>query len=551
MYKRRKLDNIKLISATSIKNYMNDNPLSDYLDHMDYNNESVNDLFLNTAMDEGVLFENEIIKKLKENHSIIEATSHDDTIKLIKKGVPIIWQAHIKNNTNGTYGKPDLLVKSTYINTIFPGTISFDKEYLSIANILGLNYYYIPIEIKHSKFKTAKNKQAYKGQMYIYLTAINNMLGTNLSKGYFLCKDNINELITVDYSEDSKDYIIVDKVMKAISWLRDLEEYGYSWSIYPIPSRIELFPNMKVYDKKYEKIKKEINRRIGGDITSLWKCGIKERIAAHNNNIFSLSNKKLNAKLLGFSENNIDGKKIDAILETNRQNKYTISCETKKITYELQRWKNIDNKTTHEFYLDIETFNSKIRVNLDGTPENDYIFLSGIGYIDNNNEWKFEKFMMKNKSRQSEIEAIDNFLDYIKDTLLLLGKEKAILYHWSKFEDLQFKKYYERNQIKKYNFYNFYDLNKVFTEEPITIKGALNFKLKTIGKILYKHDMIETCWDIKNDCCDGLNAMILGEMIYNSNSEDIMKDKNMLDIIQYNEMDCRVLCDIHNLIKKY
>jgi hypothetical protein len=308
---------------------------------------------------------------------------------------------------------------------------------------------------------------------------------------------------------------------------------------------------MKVYDKKYEKIKKEINRRIGGDITSLWKCGIKERIAAHNNNIFSLSNKKLNAKLLGFSENNIDGKKIDAILETNRQNKYTISCETKKITYELQRWKNIDNKTTHEFYLDIETFNSKIRVNLDGTPENDYIFLSGIGYIDNNNEWKFEKFMMKNKSRQSEIEAIDNFLDYIKDTLLLLGKEKAILYHWSKFEDLQFKKYYERNQIKKYNFYNFYDLNKVFTEEPITIKGALNFKLKTIGKILYKHDMIETCWDIKNDCCDGLNAMILGEMIYNSNSEDIMKDKNMLDIIQYNEMDCRVLCDIHNLIKKY
>jgi hypothetical protein len=550
--KKLKID--KLINATATKNYLIDDSLVDYLEFREYNNKTITDLFLGEIMDEGIQFEKEIIINIKENHPIIEAKTPNDTIKLMKEGIPIISQAPIINSVNGTYSKPDLLINSTYINNIFPDTISNDMKILLTPNKLGLNYYYIPIEIKHSKFKSAKNREAYKGQMYIYLTALNNILGTTFRKGYFLCKDNINKLITVDYSEESKDHYIVDKVKKALQWLRDVEEFSHSWVLYPIPSRPELFPNLKVYNKKYDKIKQEISKQIGGDITALCNCGIKERINAHKNGIFSLSDKKLSAKMMGFSENDMDGKLVDAILEINRQRKYVLSCENKKLTYNLDEWKNIDMNTTQEFVIDIETFNSKFRVNLDGTPESDYIFLTGIGYMDNNDNWIFKYFIMKDKTRQSEAEAIDNFLDYIKNTLLLLGKEKAILYHWSKFEDTQFKKYYERNTVKKnINFYKFCDLYKVFTKEPITIKGALNFKLKTIGKILYKHDMIETCWDIKNECCDGLNAMVLGEILYSkyNNLEDIMQDKNMLDIIQYNEMDCRVLCDIHNLIKKY
>lgn len=551
--RRKKDDSNKLINATSIINYMIDDPLVDYFEYMEYNNKTNTDLFQNEIMDEGIQFEKVIIKNIEKDHPIIEAKSVSDTIKLMNEGVPVIVQACIIDNINRTYSKLDLLVNSTYINNIFPDTISDDKKKLLTPNKLGVNHYYIPIEIKHSKFKSAKNKEAYKGQMYIYLTAVNNLLGTNFKKGYFLCKDNVNKLFTVDYSEDSKDFYIVDKVSRALLWLRDVVKNSHSWTIYP-PSRPELFPNLKVYNKKYDKIKQEISKKIGGDITALCNCGIKERTIAHNNGIFSLSDKKLSAKMMGFNENDMDGKLVDAILETNRQKKYIISCENKKLSYNLNEWKNIDMNTTHEFVIDIETFNSKFRVNLDGNPEADYIFLTGIGYMDTNDNWVFKYFLMKDKSRKSEEEAIDSLLDYIKNTLLILGKEKAILYHWSKFEDTQFKKYYERNNIKKnVDFYKFCDLYKVFTKEPITIKGALNFKLKTIGKILYKHDMIETRWDINNECCDGLNAMVLGEILYSkyNNLENIMKDKNMLDIIQYNEMDCRVLCDIHNLIKKY
>ena len=88
----------------------------------------------------------------------------------------------------------------------------------------------------------------------------------------------------------------------------------------------------------------------------------------------------------------------------------------------------------------------------------------------------------------------------------------------------------------------------VFIKEPILLKGALNFSLKTIAKILYNHNLIKSTWNSSSPCSNGLNAMILANKLYDRNvivnEEPVMKE-----IIYYNEIDCKVMYEIHNLIK--
>ena len=81
------------------------------------------------------------------------------------------------------------------------------------------------------------------------------------------------------------------------------------------------------------------------------------------------------------------------------------------------------------------------------------------------------------------------------------------------------------------------------------MKGALNYSLKTIAKALYNNKLINTIWN-NDTCSNGLNAMILANNLYNDNINNIKDNKVMKEIIRYNEIDCKVLYDIHNLIKK-
>jgi hypothetical protein len=59
-----------------------------------------------------------------------------------------------------------------------------------------------------------------------------------------------------------------------------------------------------------------------------------------------------------------------------------------------------------------------------------------------------------------------------------------------------------------------YDLNKVFIQEPVVVKGALNFSLKTIAKALHNNGLIRSNWDSDNKCSNGLNAMIMANDLY-------------------------------------
>ena len=178
----------------------------------------------------------------------------------------------------------------------------------------------------------------------------------------------------------------------------------------------------------------------------------------------------------------------------------------------------------------------------------------GVGY-ENNDKWIYKTFVMKEKQEICELSMVTDFINYINDVLKEFNKKKAIFYHWSHAEIsayTNFKKRHLENNFSDKNF-TFYDLYKLFYDEPVVVKGALNFSLKSIAKALYNHNLIKSSWDSTSPCSNGLTAMILANDIYekvNKNTIDnILHDPVMKEIVKYNEIDCKVMWEIHNLLR--
>ena len=574
----------KMISATSIRNFMLNDPLLDYLKEYNIKSLSVQpinkkqNIFTEHIMKSGIEFENELIKLLIKNHKIIKVAEFNElknikklneTISLMKSGTPIIYQGVLHNYENNTYGLPDLIVRSDYINKLMNYQVIDPEEEKIPAAKLGTKFHYKVIDIKHSTIQlrsdgihilNSDNAPAYKGQLYIYTNALNKIQGVNINKAFIWGKkysyescnvkynitDFLNKLATVNFDDIDSEY--VEQTQNGINWIKTLREEGSNWNLLPIPCKSELFPNMKnVKDDEYHNIKKELSENID-EITQVWNCGFKKRKLAHSKFVFSWRDPKFNSKLLNMDKGKI-GPVIDKILNINRQKKDKI--RPKKINYDRENWLACKEL---EFYLDFETFNTNLdSIIQDGTiidENNQYIFMIGIGY-EKNKKWVFKSFVMEQKDNLSEEKMFIDFMDYINKVLKQENKKTCKMYHWSFAEVGSYNNFKSRHSDLAIidNHISFYDLNKVFVNEPITVNGALNYSLKTIAKALKKNNLIKSTWDETSVCSNGLNAMILANNLYDSNAS--IEDPVMKEIIYYNEIDCKVLWEIHNLIKKY
>jgi hypothetical protein len=605
--KKRKISH-DMIAASSVRNYMLNDPILDYLkfkhDKPNYLNvgniKYNNDKFTEYIMKSGEDFETELyniikkkfkkkIIKIAEYYESKSIDKYNETINSMKKGIPIIYQAVLHNKNNDTFGLPDLLVRSDYINKLLGYKVINNDEANLASPKLNTKFHYKVIDIKHSTINlrsdgihilNSESIPAYKGQLYIYTSALNNILGININKAFIWGKkydyyskgkkieitNFLNKLGVIDY--DNVDIEYVTFTNNAIEWQKTLKKDYSKWSILPKPSCNELYPNMKnEKDGNYKKIKNDIGNEIY-EITNIWNCGVKKRQIAHYNNIFRWDDPLCTAEKLGFGKTKI-ASTIDKILDINRQ--YIDIIRPTKVLYDRENWNNSDNNIL-EFYLDFETLNSNfgsiIKNGIISYDNNQFIFMIGVGY-NLNNIWKFKTFVMDKKTNYNEILMFDKFYAYINYLLKFYNKKIAKFYHWSYAEISAYNKFKDRcnlylkekdliisnkiNYIDKIlnNNYIFYDLNKVFISEPITIKGALNFSIKTIAKALFNCDLIKSFWNINSPCSNGLYAMILANKLYDNNNKEkcIINDPIMKEIIYYNEIDCKVLMEIHNLLK--
>jgi hypothetical protein len=600
------------VSGTTVKNYLMQDPILDWFDEYDsidsnksvesnkydcidsnkYNSKKTFKLkkynhVIKKNDDSNILFkfgnqfEKNVNDNLKEKYGdkVIDINidgkcgcvreNYQKTIDEMMLGREIILQGVVFNDYNKTLGTFDLIVRSDFINTIVSRQVLSEEMETFKAPKLNGNYHYIVIDIKWTTMTLCSNGYnirnsgrfpSYKGQLAIYNCAVGNIQGYIPPKAYIMSKswkidkkNNIQEgynvfdlLGEIDY--ENFDNKVIDNTIKAIDWIRCVRTFGDTWDLHN-PTVPEMYPNCSnKLDYPWSKKKQDIADKIG-ELTNIWYVTTKQRNNAHIKGIKSWKNNKCNGKLLGLT--NEKERVVNEILKINRSDNLIISPNI--IQNNDFDWKN---EQPTDFYIDFETINyslvgDKIDI-LNSTIHNEILFMIGLGFVQNN-KFEYKVFYLEQLTFEDEKIMFNEFINFLNNKIIQLDSSKSYiprLFHWGFAEQNNVnhinKKHYNcDNFFSNYQWVNMYD---IFTKEPIVIKDVFNFKLKNIGKSMFKHNLIKTSWDISDDNpSDGLGAMFSAIECYNKNN---IKSKKFKSIVEYNKIDCKILYEILCYLRK-
>jgi hypothetical protein len=597
---------IPYMSATKTANYLLDDPIIDWLelyyrkfgfntdnkpskdDLTIINNEyNKNMEYMKYFFEGGLNFEDKIMTHLQQkflsnflmiNNTGREGANKDNFLKTqnaIYSGIPILAQAVLFNDMNKTYGVADLIIRSDYLNKISINKIISEQEEKIKAPKLKHNYHYVVIDIKYSllHFSTKNNTllkcgriPAYKGQLAIYNCALGLIQGYFPEKSYIMGRgwkreqsvnkekvihenyDCFNDMGVIDYK--NKDNMYIQKTAEAIEWYSDVLNNGLNWT--PMkPQNKNMYPNMCNDDLIWSSVKKIIAEK-NKDPTLIMNVGIKERGILHERQIYSYLDKDCHAQNMGINEPTETSERINSILLGNSDKQ--IDIYPLKFENNAKNWQK---KSPVDFYFDFETINEDLveqNINIRNTKKvNALIFQIGIGWCEND-EWKYKSFCINNVNEQKEMNMVDSFFEFI----VLKSKELDTnneyyprLFHWTNAEITNLKDI-NKSQNDRYSkflaesFIKYIDMYRVFLDEKVYIKGALNYKLKTVGKALFNLGKINTQWP-DTDIINGQIAMFEAVKYYRNKQNDNIIN----DIIKYNEVDCKMIWEIVSLYRNH
>ena len=390
----------------------------------------------------------------------------------------------------------------------------------------------------------------------------------------------------IDYSEKDAEYATL--AQNAIDWLRRLKSIRSTMETNPRkiidnpthpwnplgtgPAKmIELYPNMSnTMDIPWHYAKKDIAKQVS-EITCLWNMGVKRRnelVARGITQWVDLTVKDLAAEFKSVQRSNAPNFKyniLKRILQINSADAKNQKIDMSNITSEsAQRWKVPE---LVEFFVDFETV-SDINDSFENIPQaggTPMIYMIGCGYKDPfTHKWIFRNFIANRLQYADEYIIVSHWLNYMTEVckeLNFIGISPRI-YHWSfaersflnsalgRFETLapSIKNYV--NLAKAVKGLNFIDLHQIFLDNCIVVKGAFNFRLKNIATAMFNHGFIQTNWG--NSTVDGIGASIC---CYRCNDLAIEQNTTirmvtiMNEIIQYNEVDCKVLQQVLQYIR--
>lgn len=595
------------VSATKTRNYLLKDPLLDWIEYnyspllvkqpkltkkvLSAVTRNKRNNFTEFIMEQGNRFEDNIIKlmsnrfgpdKVKSVGGELSPHSPDkvkETIKLMNEGIPFIHSGLLHNPENKTYGIPDLIVRSDWLDKLV--LISpLDKKLAKIPapKLKGKpKYHYRIVDIKFTTLNlrsdgihilNSNSFPAYKSQLWIYNEALARYQGYKPDEVYilgrrwkFTSKSEIfkgnscfEKLGVINYKDIDASYPSLTK--KAINWIRDVRsEASKDWNITKVPlEREELYPNMSnSHDYPWHSVKKQIANSIG-EITSLWMVGTNHRKRAHEQGVYKWTDKECTTDVLGI--NGIYTKNIlEKIIDINRPRKKRRLNKILpfKITNNLKDWQTPENI---EFYVDFETVND-VLTDFEDLPEvtsTSIIFMIGVGYIDPlTKKWEYKNFTVDSLSddtnfKNNEQQICKEFSRFISETAAVYNVKNPLCIHWAAAENNFWNNACERHsEIWESDKWEWFDLLKVFKQEPIVIEGCLNFSLKTVAKAMKKHDFIKTIWDKNSSCLDGQSAMI-GAWKSHKDAKNrgisMRETPEMKEITKYNEVDVKVLQEI-------
>ena len=431
------------VSASKLYNYINDDPLLDWLqlhgkkkgyktdeeiDYQEYLDSSSNDEksinnsklsfdefvnknyeynFMKYILEQGVQYENYVYKTLKNKYGelIVDIDGDFDfekfeygkklekTRSLILNNTPIIYQGLVCDPDTKTFGFPDLIVREDYLSqfiSIPVNEFETPKKYY--------NYFIIDIKYHTLDYKKDSNclipnpsQQQYISQMYLYTKGLRHLIHPSVincnlleHKSYIIGRnwnDKINTSVGCIYFKLYDK--IIEKIKKGLEWYKELKYKGNFWD--PLNRNIyELYPNMKNdKDNNWRKSKQIIAEKLG-EITMIWNCGTNIRLNANKSGVYSWKDPDFN--IFKYTIENETTTLINNIVKINNQSMRLYDYDKTMILD--KKWMAEDslsivdkNNIVMDGFIDIEnTFDIR---SIDGPKQDSIIYMLGLYYNEN------------------------------------------------------------------------------------------------------------------------------------------------------------------------
>lgn len=575
------------VSASRTRNHVLGDPLLDWLDRYGEERGFQRDTqlagydprtdFTPFIFRQGHRFEEAVIQHLRALRPVLAIATGPEDIRNIAKaeetfaamahGVPIIHQGVLWDAEHGTYGAPDLLVRSDVLAELWPEAIDAVEAAVAAPD-LGGAFHYRVVDIKFTTLNLLAGGQlgnggsspAYKVQLYLYNRALARLQGYLSPQTYLLGRSWRQTVKGVTYRGQScmerlgpvvhdgvlaRNRLIADGAHDACEWIRRVRREGNDWEILPDPSIPELYPNAGNFqDGPWHAAKRQIADDLE-DVTLLWQVGRPGREQAHAHGVRRWTDPACTPAVVGVTGDKQPGT-LQAILDVNRGDGDPV--QPARIAAAEDEWRAAPRL---EFYVDFETV-SDLADDFTRIPERGgqpLIFMIGCGHIEEG-EWRFSCFVTDRIDEECEARIIDEWLAHMDAVRQRLSPAEAPrVIHWSKAEEITFETAYnsatERHPERDWGSPRWFDfLQRVVREEPVVVRGALGFGLKAVAKALHAHGSIQTLWG--DGPVDGLGAMVGAWWCHEEAARQggSMRDLDLMrEIVDYNEVDCRVMAE--------
>jgi hypothetical protein len=538
--------------------------------------------FTRFIFEQGARFEAGVVALLRERHPehelVTVSRGHEDirsrgaaimTFEAMRMGVPLIHQGVLWDASTRTFGAPDLLVRSDVLREVFPDAIDASEAAFGAPDLPG-SWHYRVVDVKFTTLRLNRrggpgnggSSPAYKCQLHVYNRALGRLQGYEPPAAFLLGRSwqqtvtgvvergtgCLERLGAVEQSGTlARGVPIARAVADACAWLRRMRAEGSSWEVRPRPTVPELYPNMSnTQDGPWHAAKREIAEEIG-ELSLLWQVGASGREQAHAAGVYDWRDQRCTPAVVGVNGEKRPGTLIE-LLDVNRSSDGP-SIRPARIRVAAEEWRV---EPPLEFYVDFETV-SDLADDFTRLPDRGgqpLIFMIGCGHLEGG-EWRFRSFTVDALSEDEETRIIDQWLEHMaaRRARLAPGGPEPLVIHWSHAEVSMFETAYNsataRHPERDWPSPRWFDfLAEVMRAEPVVVRGAMGFGLKAIARALHDLGFIETRWG--DGPADGLGAMVGAWWAQARAAElgtPLSEDALMLEIAQYNEVDCRVMME--------
>jgi len=505
------------IDSSSFVNYMLDIPIFDYLAM--YNYEKEPDAFNENIRIQSNLHYNYRIIALKRkcidmNYYFDDLTDYqnresvDLTKQMIKEKVKVIFNGCLRCDYLRLFTHFDVLIHSSIICDFLDVDFSQQSQQFE-------GYYQLLIVYNNNR-EPKKNNVILYGKQKVLYSSLSFDAEFTQPRAFILSNENI--IYTVDLNKQRLFY----KMNEAYKWIRDLRENGRSWDLFN-PTRLELLPNAKhgsTYG--YKRIIQSIISK-NDELTSYNDITLEKR-----NNCF------------------IRGLSIDeALRESNKPFLKSVADlrGTKKVSCDLSK---LVVPKKRIFYVDFEYINSFHFKRDFSQRDTNHLYLIGVLY-ERNNDWLYKAFVPRQIDYDTHLSSceVQNIQDWI-DFMESFGEPYCVM-NWSVAEQSMLSSLSKQYHFELETTIEWIDLLKLFkTIINFVCDGMKTYSLKDVAKSMYKLGFIKTLWN--DNVMNGLEANIL--LIPNFTKGDYVLENcdSLSDIIDYNEIDCRVMMELFEFV---